>query len=85
MMCLVKAGSARTLYLDEGLWLRIQRLAKTSYETLRKKDLRGMSPENCKSKLDHGPKLFSGLKLTVFLFIPISLHPLMYSRSIPIA
>ena len=30
-MCLVKAGSARTLYLDEGLWLRIQRLVKMGY------------------------------------------------------
>ena len=31
VMCVVKAGSARTLYLDEGLWLRIQRLVKMSY------------------------------------------------------
>ncbi len=30
-MCLVKAGSARTLYLDEGLWMRIQRLVKMGY------------------------------------------------------
>jgi len=30
-MCLVKAGSARTLYLDEGLWQRIQRLVKMGY------------------------------------------------------
>ena len=28
---MVKAGSARTLYLDEGLWLRIQRLVKMGY------------------------------------------------------
>ena len=30
-MCLVKAGSARTLYLDEGLWMCIQRLVKMGY------------------------------------------------------
>ena len=30
-MCLVKAGSARTLYLDEGLWRRIQRLVELGY------------------------------------------------------
>jgi len=30
-MCLVKAGSARTLYLDEGLWQRIQRLVRLGY------------------------------------------------------
>ena len=30
-MCLVKTGSARTLYLDEGLWQRIPRLVRLGY------------------------------------------------------
>ena len=50
------------------------KMEKKKETSSNKKENKDNNKASVLSKLDHGPKLFSGLKLTVFLFIPISLH-----------